>query len=530
MRERTIFDRAVDILSPLAEGGVARAREALTVLTQRNLVDSAIGYFSPRSEFRRMQARNALDLLKRSAFDGASRGNRTKNWTTTNADINTTLLGNLQYLRNRSRDLVRNNPWADRAIEVIESNVVGSGIKPQARSPDPKVAALYEALWAEWAEDDVLCDADGLLDFYGLQGLVMRTVAESGSCLIRRRKRFKNDGLPLPLQIQVLEPDYLDTTRPRIIEPNGNIIVQGVEYDTIGRRVAYWLFEHHPGGTWPLTQGYASNRVPAEEIIHVFRVERQGQVDGIPWASPVLMRLRDLDDFEDAALIQQKIAACYVAFEHDMEAPDDPTKLTSDKRDELEQMEPGTRVRLGPGRDVTIATPPAPQGFGPFTQNFLRSIACGYGITYESLTNDYSQVNFSSGRMGWIEMNRNVKKWQSSMLVPRLCRGVWRWFVEASLVSGRAREIAGATWTPPRREMIDPVKETEAKKAQVRSGFISLSESIREEGRDPEAVFTEMKADLDTLDKLKITFDTDPRKPATGGGPSNPTVPQLPNE
>ena len=343
-------------------------------MSERNFLDRAIGYLSPRTELRRLQARRALDVFSRTAFDGASRGNRTKNWTTTNADVNTTLLGNLQYLRNRSRDLVRNNPWADRAIEVIESNVVGCGIRMQARSPDPKVAALYESLWDAWGEDSV-CDADGLLDFYGLQGLVMRTVVESGSCLIRRRKRFASDGLPVPLQLQVLEPDYLDTTRPRIIEPSGNIIVQGVEYDKLGRRVAYWLFEHHPGGTWPLTQAYVSNRVPAEEIIHVFRVERQGQVDGVPWAAPVLMRLRDLDDFEDAELVRQKIAACYVAFEHDMEAPEDPSKLSPDDLASLQQMEPGTRVRLAPGRNVTIATPPSPQGFGPFTQNYLDSSA-----------------------------------------------------------------------------------------------------------------------------------------------------------
>jgi capsid protein len=69
-------------------------------------------------------------------------------------------------------------------------------------------------------------------------------------------------------------------------------------------------------------------------------------------------------------------------------------------------------------------------------------------------------------------------------------------------------------WTPPRREMIDPVKETEAMKSSVRAGFDSLSESVRQLGKDPKEHFSEMQKDFNMLDKLGLVLDSDPRKDA----------------
>lgn len=478
---------------------------------KRSLLDRTVGFFSPSAELKRLRSRMALEYAARS-FEGASTGRRTKNWSTTNASVNALLAQGIPTLRARSRDLIRNNPWAGRAVAVIQSNTVGSGIIPQTRTDDKKLEQALENLWIQWG-DEVNCDADERLDFYGIQALVMRTVVESGSCLIRRRRRRLSDGLPVPIQLQVMEPDYLDT---RILDkplPNGGRIQNGIEFDALGQRAAYYLYNQHPGNTGWFLPGLESKRVPASEIIHVYRVERPGQIDGIPWATPVLLRTRDLDEYEDAQLIRQKIAACYTAFIHDVEAMDD-IAADADAVDRLERLEPGTIEILPPGKEVSFGNPPAAEGYGDHTRSVLRSIAMGFGITYEALTGDLSQVNFSSARMGWLEFQRNLDQWRNAMLVPQLCKGVWSWFVEAANMAGLVDGYASASWTSPRREMIDPTRETEALKGQVRSGFIPLSEAIRQGGRDPDEVLSEIASDNSKLDALGLTLDCDPRKSA----------------
>ncbi len=162
----------------------------------------------------------------------------------------------------------------------------------------------------------------------------------------------------------------------------------------------------------------------------------------------------------------------------------------------------------------------------------LRAIATGFGITYESLTQDYSQVNFSSGRMGHIEFQRNIEQWRWNLLIPRLCEPVWDWFVEAAELAGlvSAKRITRASWTAPRREMIDPLKETEAQIKAVRGGLKSLSGAIREQGNDPEKQFEEMASDNDILDKYRLQLDSDPRKMSANGMKQNSTPDQNGND
>lgn len=467
--------------------------------------DRALGYLAPSLGLRRIRARIAFEQV-RAAYEGASRGRATKNWRTSGGDANSVLAGGLPILRARSRDLTRNNPWATKAVDVIESNVVGTGIIPTTKSIDAKLKKTYEDLWIAWGDESV-CDADGRMDFYGLQSLVIRAVVESGSCLIRRRWRRASDGLPVPFQLQVLEPDFLDSTKNERTE-NGNTIIQGIEFDKLGRRKAYWLFDQHPGAGWPLTPGLKSSRIDADDIIHVFRTLRPGQVDGVPFGAPCILRLRDLDEYENAQLIRQKIAACFVAFVHDIESMEEG--ISKAKKDALEQMEPGLIEVLPPGKDVTFGNPPAVTGYDAHTSMVLRSISCGYTVTYEALTNDYSNVNFSSGRLSWREMARSTRKLQNHMMIPQLCKGTWRWFVEGAILAGRVSEPAPAIWTPPALEMVDPNKETEATKSQIQAGLKSLSEAVREQGKDPEAHFSEIAEDQKMLEKYGLKFDTSP--------------------
>ena len=280
-----------------------------------NLIDRIVSYVSPEAGLKRARARAATGILN--AYEGASISRRTEGWRTVGSDANAETRASLSVLRNRSRDLVRNNPYASKAVAVIANNVVGTGILPQAKARTKARTRVIEDL-AKAHLDTTAIDARGTLDFYGIQGQVIRTVVESGECLIRRRHRRPADGLPLPFQIQVLEPDFLDTSKDGPLPNNGGVVKQGVQFDPIGRRTGYWLFSQHPGDAYSFRQ-LKSTFVPAADIIHVYRPDRPGQVRGVPWGSPVIIKLRDFDEYDDYQLLRQKIAACYTVFVYDDE-------------------------------------------------------------------------------------------------------------------------------------------------------------------------------------------------------------------
>jgi len=480
------------------------------VTPRLSLLDRIITAISPRWGMARARAR----LLARH-FEAAAVGRRTSGWSRRLTDANAAASGaTLAYLRAQARDLVRNNPWARRGLRRITTNTVGWGIRPKATGGGaPRVMEL----WKRWGETTE-CDAAGRLTFYGLQRLVMRTIVESGEVLIRRRRRRPEDGLGIPLQLQVLEPDYIDTSRDGIMGTAGGPITQGIEYDAIGRRVAYWLFDQHPGGTGLVTA--VSRRVPADGILHVYDQERAGQGRGISWFASIDVRLHDFDEFEDATLMKQKVAACMAAFVTDIDGAGTPLgepSTDSATQQPIDTFEPGMVLHLPAGRQVTVANPPAANDHQSFSATALRGVAAGLGVTYEDLTGDYSQVNYSSARMGRNAHMADVHDWRWNMLIPQFCAPAWKWMIEALLLAGEAIEDAPAMWTPPPMPMLDPGAEAAAATSMVRNGQLTLDEMVREQGYDPNEHWAEYAASLRRLDKLGIVLDSDPRKTTVGG-------------
>lgn len=470
-----------------------------------NWIDRFILWISPSWGRSRVMAR----VMARH-FEAASVGRRTDGWSRTNTDANRAAAGaTLTRLRAQARDLVRNNPWARRGLRRIVTNTVGWGIKPKASGRNAEKIGELWLLWAETTE----CHAAGLLTMYGIQKLVMRTIVESGEVLIVRRRRSLDSGLSIPLQLQVLEPDHIDTGKDAIRTAEGNKVIQGIEFDGSGRRVAYWLFDEHPGGG--VLGGTASKRVPADGILHVFEVERAGQARGIPWFAPVDVRLHDFDEFEDATLMKQKIAACMAAFVTDLDGTNSALGApgTDAKDRPIDSLEPGMIVNLPAGKHVEIASPPTATDHQSYSATALRGVAAGLGVTYEDLTGDYSQVNYSSARMARIAHNADVHDWRWNMLIPQFCVPVWNWMIETLIMAGEVAVVdAPATWTPPPLPMLDPGKESEATKQAVRMGQMTPSEMVREQGLDPDQHWREYADDLKQLDRLGITLDSDPRK------------------
>ena len=474
-----------------------------------NWMDHAIASVAPRMAARRVLARQAFETLTR-GYDGASKGRRTEGWRAPGSSADTEIGVAGALLRDRMRDLVRNNPHAAKAVAVLVNNIVGSGIMPRAASGDDKLDRKVDALFTRWTAD---CDADGQLDFYGLQTLICREIVEAGEVLVRRRLRRAGDGLAVPLQLQVLEADFLDATKRGDASPTR--IVQGIEFDPVGKRRAYWLYTDHPGDAQgSLRGGTASRPVPATEIAHIYEKQRT-QVRGVPWGAPVIRSLRDLDDYEVAELVRKKTEACVTAIvfgDDESQQGIAPTVVDADGN-RVEQFEPGLIAYARGGKDIRFNQPSATGGYGEYKRASLHTISAGFRVPYELLTGDLSQVNYSSIRAGLVEFRRQIDAVQWQLFIPMFCAPVWRWFTEAAWAAGQIPSPdVPVEWSPPKFEAVDPQKDAMAHLLSIRSGTMTLAEVIAKQGRNPDAVLAEIAATNAKLDALGIVLDSDPRR------------------
>lgn len=478
-----------------------------------NLFDRMISFFSPRVALRRQAARSHMRLIEGQVrkYEGASNSDRIKLWNPSDSSANQEIKQDATSLRKRARELRRNNAYAHRAIQVITTNVVGSGIKPVFKIKNKSMKKYFDEAWDRWAEKSSDCDFEGFQNLIGLQAQVMDAVVESGECFVLRKRQSTSNGVPLKLQ--VLEADYLDHSHNEDFK-DGRQIRQGIEFNTKGERVAYHFYKNHPGEK---TTKMQKVRVPSNQVRHVFEKKRPGQIRGVTFLHPVMIRLRDVDIFQDASLKKQQISACYSAFIYNANGDTLDNTYSNDSEWELlEKLDSGTIEKLPPGYDIRFADPPNSTDYPAFVKTELMSIASGLGITYEALTQDYGNVNFSSARMGFLEFQRNIKRWQNEIMIMQFLNGILDWFIDAIQFSKGAANFnisadkVQASWTTPAREMIDPSKEVPAARDAVKAGFKSISEVIRSLGYNPEEVFAERSEEMRVLKELGISTDTDP--------------------
>ena len=479
---------------------------------QPNLIDRVVSYLSPQAGVQRMAARRAMTMV----YDAAARTHRTGWKRVTSSSANSEILLSLARLRDVSRDFARNNPVASNIHNAIPMNVVGAGILPTPVIAGSRKKKQLRALMAAHLETPAI-DFDGRSNFYALQWLAVRTMVESGEVLLVRYRPPSRLKLPVPLQVRILDPHYLDPFKNGGL-PGGGVLFQGIEFDADGRRVAYWLYDEHPGGgiSWKLP---VSRRVDAADVIHLYRTDLPGQMRGVPWGAPCFVTMGDSADYEDAERVRQKIAACFAVFWTGTEAGGLAASVTGDKTPAgqmIESVEPGMIQRLPQGSDVKFATPPQLSGYREFTTHNARKVCAGYGVTYEVGTGDLSGVSFISGRLGQLQMNRNVDVWRWQTVIPHLCEGIANWFLQSAAIPLGGAIDCTFTWTPPRKEMVSPKDEINPIRDAIRSGLTSRQSEIRKLGDDPETIEAENKADAEKADSDKLIYDSDGRHPLHG--------------
>lgn len=471
-----------------------------------DLLNKLFRAVAPGIAVKRLQNQAAFDILDKGIrkYEGAGKGRRFGDNNLQSLSQNTDTNSSLPMLRTRSRDANRNNPYAKNATRKITNNVVGTGILATPVSKTKSTVKKVKELWKAWS-DSTMCDYDELQNFYGIQALVMDTVVKSGECAVRKILK-KLDPLTnlVPLQLQVLDPDFIDLDKNK--KPgDGDYIVNGIQYDGLGKKKGFWIFLYNPKEVKS-----ESILILKSEISHIFKVEDPGQNHGSPWNSSIILRMLDFDELEDAQIVKQKVAACFAAF---VTKPDSTSGMPVDDGTNIaERLAPGIIERLAPGEEISFSSPPSTEGFKDLSRQSLQGQAAGMGMSYEVFSGDLSNVNFSSGRMGHLEFQRGIEIIQWNMLIPMFLDQVWGWFIEAAVLSGLlSNNQVTVSWTPPRREMIDPLKEIQAKIKSIRAGLISWQDAVRELGYNPEDIMAQMIEDKSRFDAAGVMPESDPR-------------------
>ncbi len=435
--------------------------------------------------------------LRTRRFDAAAGGRRWQG-TPTFGHVNSEIAAAAAPVRRRAGYYARNNPWIANGVNALVSGAVGCGIKPQSQHPDRAVRDTIHAAWRAWVPT---ADADGVTDLYGLQALAVRSLVETGETFAQLVPTASG------LRVRLLDADMVPIDETRELD-GARRILQGVELDADGARAAYWLHR-----TRPDVPAFSNElvRIPADAMAHVFVPLAPGQLRGISWLAPVLLRLHELDVYEDAQLVRQKVAALFAGFVVDPTGAGFSGEQTAPGVLQT-GLEPGTLKVLPPGTDVRFSEPAQIGDAVDFLKLQMRSIAAGLGVPAYLLDGDLSQANYSSLRAALVEFRTRLEQLQHSVLVHQLCRPIWRAWITTEVLAGRlvgdVEELLAVEWITPAQPWVDPQKDAEAARLALGAGLTSRRREVAALGWDIEQLDAEIAADRDRERALNLRFET----------------------
>jgi lambda family phage portal protein len=510
-------------------------------------------------DFNRNEPPEAMTPARVNAFDIGRSGRRLSAIPSVQSAINALIAGYGNQAVARSRYLALNNPYAIAAKETFVSALVGDGIKPSKVSVTAEEKKKLAEVFADWAP---YADADGVLDFYGLQTLAAGELFEAGECFaVFDEPATSEDGI-VPLAIRLYQSEMLPYWETTVNVAGGNRVEMGIEFDANNRRVAYHFLQRHPGDFQTPPAGLGTIRIPAERVMHLYRPIRVGQIRGIPHTLAGMVTLAMMDLYDDAELERKRTTALFAGFITSEDTDDDESPLGAlstvgslvggvpGSGNPSITLEPGVMVPLGPGEDVTFSNPAdLGNSYEPFQYRMLLRAAAGFGVPYSSFTGDMRQVNYSSMRAGLLDFRRRVTAMQKAIMIQGFCRPFWNQFIKVATAQGLAPWTAAAyatdkplyhrvKWLPPKFDWVDPLKDIQAEKAAVDEGFKARSDVIEEGGDDPEATDERIHADrlradglaTDLGGPLYLSAPAAPPPPPPGFGGDDPDDPDAPAE
>jgi lambda family phage portal protein len=318
----------------------------------------------------------------------------------------------------------------------------------------------------------------------------------------------------------------------------GNVIRQGIEFDRIGRRVAYHFLRRHPGDiTDPGTLG-ETVRVPASEVVHLIDPIDAGQLRGVSRFAPGIVKLFLLDQYDDAELDRKKVAAMHALF-ITTPAPQEAFDVAESDEDgeRTLDLQPGQITMLEPGEEVQTSAPAdVGQTYEPFQYRTLLQVSAALGVPYAYLSNDMLKANYSNSRLALLEFRRRIEAYQHAVMVWQFCRRVWARWMDVAVLSGaldipdyeeRRREYNACAWLPPKWDWVDPLKDARAEIEQIDAGLKSRTQALAERGYDAEQVDSEIAADKAREKGLGLNFTAASAQPEEAQ--NDPAAPDATN-
>ncbi len=466
---------------------------------------------------------NPLKNLR--AYQGALVSRLTSDWMSSQLSADAEIRNSLRKLRDRSRELVRNNPYARQAKRTTQINIVGNGMKFQSLvvqqrggKRDQRVNNIIEEAWSEWSQADS-CDCAGKYSFHQFEWLAAGALCESGEAIFRIvRKPFGNSEVPLALQM--IESDLLDEEYDGKTLNKNNEWRNGVEVDEWGRALRYAILTKHPGDAYYLD--YSANRklhifIPAEDIIHLFLPERPGQNRGVPWFHSVMADMHQLQGYEEAAVIRARAGASIMGF-----IQNDQGELIGDdvqNNQRIQSFEPGTFRYLMPNESVTVPDIDYPsQQYEMFVKNKIRRFATGIGCSFETISKDFSETNYSSSRLSLLE-DREHWKFCQKYIIDNFHFRIFKEWLDLAVLSGvidfpdyasNSKRYCKPRWTPPAQHYVDPLKEIKAYREAEQAGYMTKSQVIAQtNGGDYDDIVSEIAREQEVAKGLGVTLDKD---------------------
>lgn len=420
-------------------------------------------------------------------FQAAQIDRLSADWLATEQSINQELRSDLNKLRSRGRDLAKNNDYAVKFRGLCTDNIIGpGGIRLQVRvedSPGKPDNLANTAIEGAWAEFSAACDVSGLQSLRDFCVTLVDGLPSDGEFLVRM-VTGKDARNKFNFALQAIDVDRIDTSYNVGATANTNAVIMGVEVDSVRRPVALHIFVAHPNDG--VTGSRMRTRVPMEDMLHGFKVERAEQVRGIPWMAAGMISLHHLGKFKLSALLAAEHGANHYGF---FTAADGQTPLGAvdgATGQNITTSQPGIYDTLPHGTVYTPHESKYPnEVFGPFVKTTLQRVASGWRVAYHSLGNDLEGVNYSSIRSGSIE-ERDRWSGDQQWFISVFLEKVYKTWLQRALLSGaitmpngsplplsKIDKFAKHEWQPRRWEWVDPLNDMQAKVLAVRAGLMA---------------------------------------------------------
>lgn len=472
-----------------------------------------------------------LDIFSRSKkpksrrnYAAASKGRLFADFNASNRSADSEIYPVLRDLRNRSRDLERNNEYMRRYLQLLRTNVVGEGgirLQMKARNPDGGMDIggnnIVESAWTEFCRYGGPT-VDGQMSMIDLLNHVITGVARDGEVfLMKVRANYLRQGYAL----QLIEPDMIDEDHNERVK-GGNPIRMGIEIDESTRRpVAYHVLTAHPGDYdyTTLANGKKRTRIPAERMMHIYRPDRADQTRGVPWSVSAIASLKMLHGYREAELVAARVGAAKMGF---FTSPAGDGFTADDYEDNVTPIydaEAGTFHQLPAGVDFTAFDPSHPNSaFADFEKAVLRGIAGGLGVSYTSLANDLEGTSYSSIRQGALE-ERDFYRTLHRFMIDHFIDPLFREWLEHVMgfgvipISGTnkiAKFSAGISWRARGFQWVDPLKEINAAVVGLQNGILSHTDIAANYGRDAEETFSQISRDKEMAAAYNLSMAYEP--------------------